>query len=195
MRRGWRCAKTRRCDLLGSVAVLAQASPRVKGDFRGLLNPQFSTTSVEVSTSKVVGPLLHSDRIEVQIGDIPVPPFVEDTVEAVHSLPQECLQQRTVDQEQIVAEDTTLNIANKEIPQERLPERIEEQIVGILVSPTVEEIVESVQIIQERLQQSIEEQIVDDRGGRARCCGAHNCCHRCEYLDGEHGILTSLAFD
>ena len=78
-----------------------------------------------------------------------------------HSLPQERLQQRTVDQEQIVAEETTQNIANKEIPQERLPERIEEQIVGILVPPTVEEIVESVQNIQERFQQSIEEQIVD----------------------------------
>ena len=78
-----------------------------------------------------------------------------------HSLPQERLQQRTVHQEQIVAEETTQNIANKEIPQERLPERIEEQIVGILVPPTVEEIVESVQNIQERFQQSIEEQIVD----------------------------------
>ena len=45
--------------------------------------------------------------------------------------------------------------------QERLPERIEEQIVGILVPPTVEEIVESVHNIQECFQQSIEEQIVD----------------------------------
>ena len=67
-----------------------------------------------------------------------------------------------MDQEQIVAEETTLNIANKEILRERLPERIEEQIVGILVPPTVEQIVESVQIIQERFQQSIEEQSVDD---------------------------------
>ena len=45
----------------------------------------------------------------------------------------------------------------KEIPQERLPARIEEQIVDILVLPTVEEIAEIVQIIQERFQQSIEE--------------------------------------
>ena len=92
------------------------------------MSPQLSTTSVEASVSKVVGPLLHSGRIEVQIGDIPVPPFVEDTVEVVHSLPQERLQQRTVEQEQIVAEETTLNIASKEIPQERLPERIDWQV-------------------------------------------------------------------
>ena len=66
---------------------IAPASPRVNRDFHGLVNPQFSTTSVEVSTSKVVGLLLHSERIEVQIGDIPVPPCVEDTVEVVRSLP------------------------------------------------------------------------------------------------------------
>ena len=81
------------------------------------MNPQFSTTSVEASASKVVGPLIHSERIEVQITDIPVPPFVEDTVEVVYFVPQERLQQRTVDQEQIVAEETTLNIASKEIPR------------------------------------------------------------------------------
>ena len=56
---------------------------------------------------------------------------MDDTVEVVHSLPQERLQQRTIDPEQIVAEETTLTIANREIPRERLPERIEEQIAGV----------------------------------------------------------------
>ena len=51
------------------VAILAQVSLQANRDFRGLVNPHFSTTSVEASTSNVVGPLLHSERIEVQIGD------------------------------------------------------------------------------------------------------------------------------
>ena len=51
--------------------------------FRGLLNPQFSATSVEVSTSKVVGPPLHSEGIEEQIGDTPVPQVVEEQLVAV----------------------------------------------------------------------------------------------------------------
>ena len=116
---------------------------------------------METSALQVVGPLIHSERIEVQIGDIPVPPFVDDTVEVVHSLLQERHQQRTVDPAQIIAEETTLNIANNEIPQERLPERIEEQIAGIPFPPTVEEIEESVRIVQERVQLSIDEQVVD----------------------------------
>ena len=37
-------------------------------------------------------------RIEEPIGDILVDPIVEETVEVVHSLPQERLQQRTLDQ-------------------------------------------------------------------------------------------------
>ena len=41
---------------------------------------------------------------------------------------------------------------------ERLQQRILDQV---LVLPTVEEIVESVQIVQDRVQQNIEEQIVD----------------------------------
>ena len=49
----------------------------------------------------------------------------------------------------------------REIPQERLSERIEEQIVATLVPPTMEQIVETVQILHERFQQSIEEEIVD----------------------------------
>ena len=125
------------------------------------MNPKSSTTSGEVSTSKVAAPLLHFERSEEQIGDIHVLQIVDDTVDVVQSLPHERLQQRTVDPEQIVAEETTRNIVNKEVPQERLPERIKEQIAGIPFPPTVEEIVESVQIVLERVQQSIEEQIVD----------------------------------
>ena len=45
--------------------------------------------------------------------------------------------------------------------QERLSERIDEQIVATIVPPTMQETVETVQILQERFQQSIEEQIVD----------------------------------
>lgn len=37
-------------------------------------------------------------RIEEQIGDVLVPPIVEDTVEVVQIIPQERLQQRTVEQ-------------------------------------------------------------------------------------------------
>ena len=48
-----------------------------------------------------------------------------------------------------------------QIPHECLPERIEKQIVDTHVLSTMEEIVETVQILQERFQQSIEEQIVD----------------------------------
>ena len=44
-------------------------------------------------TSKVVGPRLQSERIEEQIGNIPVSPSVEDTVEVALSLPQERPQQ------------------------------------------------------------------------------------------------------
>ena len=67
---------------------------------------------------------------------------MDDTVQVVHSLPQERPQQGTVNPEQIAAEETTLNIANKEIPHERLPERIEEQIAGIFVPSIVEETAE-----------------------------------------------------
>ena len=70
------------------------------------------------------------ERIEETIGDILVPPIVEENVQVVRSLPQDRLQQRTLDQ--------------------------------VLVLPTVEETVESPQIVQDRVQQSIEEQIVDD---------------------------------
>ena len=142
--------------------------PRVNLDFSGLVNPSFSTISVEASTSKVASvSLAHLEqtvageviersqeqtvleRIEKQIGDIPVPPFVEDTVEVVQSIPQERLQQHTVDQEQIIAEETTLNIASFQLVQEQVkvqenpevqtierihkqivPARIEEQIGG-----------------------------------------------------------------
>ena len=165
------------------IKYIAPASPQVNRDFCSLVNPKSSTTSGEVSTSKVAAPLFHFERSEEQIGDIHVLQIVDDTVDVVQSLPQERLQQRTVDPEQIVAEETTRNIANKEVPQERLPERIEEQIAGIPFPPTVEEIVESVQIEQER--ESIEEQIVDahcatNRGRTARCRGAHACHHRCD---------------
>ena len=98
------------CSSDQTRVFIAPASPRVNRDFSGSVNPQFYSNCVEASTSKVVGSLLHSERIEVQIGDIPLPPFVEDTVEVPHSLPQERPQQRTVDQEQIMAEETTLNI-------------------------------------------------------------------------------------
>ena len=45
---------------------------------------------------------------------------MEDTVEVVQSIPQERLQQRTVDQEQIIAEETTLNIASFQPVQEQV---------------------------------------------------------------------------
>ena len=38
------------------------------------------------------------ERIEVQIGDIPVPPIVDEAVEMVQIIPHERLQQRTVEQ-------------------------------------------------------------------------------------------------
>ena len=58
------------------------------------------------------------------------------------------------------------------IPRELFLERIEEQIVGILVLPIAEEIAEVVQIIPlERFQQSTAEQI-----GRRSCATALNCC-------------------
>ena len=90
-----------------------------------MLNPQFSTASVEASTPKVApvrlahlektvaGEVVERseeqtvpERIEKQIGDIPVPLFVEDAVEVAQSNPQERFQHRTVDQEQIIAEDS-----------------------------------------------------------------------------------------
>ena len=118
---------------------------------------------MEVSTSKVVGPPLHSERIEEQIGDT-VPPFVEDTVEVgilfLRNVSNSAL---WIKNRLLQRRRTTLNIASKEIPQERLLERIEEQVAGILVPPTMEEIVQSVQIVQERFQQSIEEQMVDHK--------------------------------
>ena len=48
-----------------------------------------------------------------------------------------------------------------QIPHDCLLERIGKQIVDTLAPPTMEEIVETVQILQYRFQQSIEEQIVD----------------------------------
>ena len=48
-----------RIDSAPAIKYIAPASPQVNRDFRSLVNPQFSTTSGEVSASKVVGPLLH----------------------------------------------------------------------------------------------------------------------------------------
>ena len=56
------------------------------------MNPEFRTFVV-APTSKVVGPRLQSERIEEQIGNIPVSPPVEDIVEVVLSQPQERPQQ------------------------------------------------------------------------------------------------------
>ena len=74
----------------------------------------------------------------------------------------------TTSLEQIVAEQervqqhTAEQIVHVPIPQiqeqigNSFPERVEEQILDILVPPTVEEIAEMVQTIQERFQQSTE---------------------------------------
>ena len=93
--------------------------------------------------------------------DTPVPPILDDTAEVVHIIPQEHLQQRTVDQEPIIAGETTRNIVGfpsvleqakiQAIPevqvtgrvQEKIiPERIEEQIGDIPFPLMVEETVE-----------------------------------------------------
>ena len=58
-------------------------------------------------------------RIEEPNGDILVPPIVEETVEVVHSLPQERLQQRTLEERG----------ESVQIIQERVQQSIEEQIV------------------------------------------------------------------
>ena len=64
---------------------------------------------------------------------------VEEKVAVVQIIPQERLQHRTADQEQIFAEETTLNTAGfqpvqeqveaQEIPEVQFTERIQEQIV------------------------------------------------------------------
>ena len=77
-------------------------------------------------------------RIEEVIGDILVPPIVEETVEVVHSLPQERLQQRTMDQALVLptAEETVESV---QIIQERIQQSIEEPIVDAPVPQTMEE--------------------------------------------------------
>ena len=115
----------------------APARPQANFDFSGLVNPQFSTVLVEaftltvasVSLSRleqtVAGEVLDQEqtvleRIERKIGNIPVSLLVEDTVEVVQSFPQERLQQRTVDQEQMFAEEMTLNVASFQPVQEQV---------------------------------------------------------------------------
>ena len=90
----------------GRVAPSFQP-PRVNFDIPGLVNPQFSTTSVEASTPMVapvslayqeqivaeevverIQEQIGSERIEEQIGDILVPPIVVDTVEVVQITPR-----------------------------------------------------------------------------------------------------------
>ena len=91
-----------------------------------------------------------------QIGDTLVLPIVQDTVEVVHIIPQEHLQQRTVDQELIIAGETTRNIEEfhsvleqvkiqetERIQEQIVPERIEVQTVDILV-PSIGKEVEPV---------------------------------------------------
>ena len=126
------CAVSANTDLVSPAPVTECIAPtRVAPSFSDLVNSQFSTAYVEAfapgspfltsvsqayqdqivageTTLNIVGSI---PVIEEQIGDIPVPPIVEETVEVVHSLPQERLQQRIVDQEQIVAEETTQNIS------------------------------------------------------------------------------------
>ena len=112
--------------------------PRVNFDIPGLMNPQFSTTFVEASTPKAVPvSLAHQEqivaeevveRIQEQIGS----ERIEEQIRG-HSCPsnrgrysrgganhsQEHLQQRTVDQEQIIAGETTRNIVRFHSVQEQ----------------------------------------------------------------------------
>ena len=64
----------------------------------GTLADNNPLTLLVALTSKVVGPRLQSERIEEQIGNIPVSPSVEDTVEVALSLPQERPQQLVADE-------------------------------------------------------------------------------------------------
>ena len=66
-------------------------SPQDNRDFRVLVNPQVPTFAVVAPTSKVVVSRLGSERIEEQIGNIPVSPSVEKADDVVFSLPQERL--------------------------------------------------------------------------------------------------------
>ena len=80
------------------------------------------------------------ERIEEQIGDIPVPPIVEETVEVVRIIPHKRLQQRTVEQ-----------MVNALVPQvvdgtsERVRVRTAEQIVHAPIPLTQEQIAEQIE--------------------------------------------------
>ena len=105
----------------------------------GLVNAHFSTTSVEASTSKVVGSLHHLEGSAVNYQE--------------QILAQEQEKEQEIPEVQVI----------ERIQEQIVPERIEEQIGDFPVPPTVEETVE-VQILERTWEQigpeQIEEQLI-----------------------------------
>ena len=86
----------------------------------------------EVQVTERIQEQIVPERIEEQIGDIPVPPIVDETVEVVQVIPHERLQQRTV-----VPQIQKQIIENVQvIPRELFREHFDERIVDFAVPPT-----------------------------------------------------------
>ena len=104
----------------------AHVAPHYPQFSTGLVNPQFSTACVEVSASESTRNIVSFPSVleQVQIGDIPVPQIVDDTVE-IH--------------------------VTERIQEQIGPERIEEQVGGIpvpqIVDDAVEVVIGNVQVI------------------------------------------------
>ena len=131
-------------------------------------------TLLVAPTSKVVGPRLQSERIEEQIGNIPVSPSVEDTVEVVLSLPQEqsstaCCRGRDVEHREISACTRTARV--QEIPEIQVTERVQ-----VLTLPERIEEVRRKLFVAEETTQSVAE-FSDSAPGRVFSACYINGCH------------------
>ena len=170
--------------------LIEHVAPGVFTDFE---NQQFPVLAVEPATSQVVDsfssgvereqfavePSTSKAAVSFPAVDVSALPFYEQIqreqfpaeqfVESVKEIPQERPPVRIEELIGAPIVEETVEVAHS-LPQERLQQRTMDQV---LVLPTAEERVESVQIIQERIQQSIEEQIVP-----RSCRGAHTCSRR-----------------
>ena len=75
---------------------------------------------------------------EEPIGDVHVSPIVEETVEVVHSLPQERLQLRTLDQ--VLVLPTVEIVDALEIVDSVVPQVVEEQLVAVGPTPATTDV-------------------------------------------------------